>query len=139
MNLSVATAFVRLSARIGWRVRFLECKIKGKTFETQGDEAATKTPHRRDRRGRRDTQEKQRQGLDFRAKIVANCEDFYYWHCRGSGGSRGLWGLQFLTEHFRQTLRMSLIARHSLKKTSASSATSAFSGFVFALRLRKTQ
>jgi hypothetical protein len=35
---------------------------------TQRDEAAAKTPHHRDRRERRDTQEKQRQGLDFRGK-----------------------------------------------------------------------
>src|SRR5258708_38304860 len=35
-------------------------------LKTLRDEAATKTPHRRGRRGRRDTQEKQRQRLDFR-------------------------------------------------------------------------
>src|SRR5258708_6567072 len=45
--------------------------------ETQRDEAATKTPHRRDRRGRRDTQEKQRQGMGFRPEIVASHKDFH--------------------------------------------------------------
>jgi len=46
-------------------------------LETQRDVATTKTLHRRDRSGRRDAQEKQRQELDFRAKIVAGREDFY--------------------------------------------------------------
>jgi len=54
----------------------LTVKIKSFTTEPQRDVAATKTPHRRDRRGRRDTQEKQRQGMGFRPEIVASHKDF---------------------------------------------------------------